>query len=549
MKTLRPFHSSVALALFSFILAACRSVGPPLQTEARPEPEAVIVPPSTLPPPWPTPSPPAVGHRQLYVTTLPDEAQVFIDGRFYGMTPLLLPDFAIGHYYLEIVKDGYKRYDTWVDYSDDQWAFFYTLVRETGFIDVRVSPPDAKVRTTSFVLRPGLNELPAGAHTVTASTFGYTAKAAAVSIRTGETSIVTITLDKAAFGFSGLSVSRTEINPRRPGPASSVTMLFSVSGPGSGGLSVIGADGRELAHLDVVTFSSRYQSVRWNGRTDSGGVAPDGTYALVIRGRGEGSPLPVEAGLEVAVDSSLSVEHGSLWSGSAGLAYAPTPLVLPAWDLELDMSALAGFAGQSGLSAPAALGARIGLGAGQEAALGLAALFGASDEPALIPSLSWKCGLISTPEDVSFSAALQAKAAYRINYNADFFTNPTGISVGVPLRLALGPFALYLAPELTAALYKVSSDPAAVLAPGAYVWLYGRAGLGLTLDSFTIAASAGFRTVPFDEGFALAYPVETAVEIAFAFPDTPLSLSAKVVAEWDTDAMRFWGGFGFGLLW
>ncbi len=549
VKPNRPAPTFITLAVLSCVLVSCSSVAPPLRAAALPAPAPVAVATPSLPPPWPSPSPPAVGHRQLYVTTLPDNAQVFIDGRFSGMTPLLLPDFAVGHYYVELVKDGYRRYSVWVDYNDDQWAFFYTLVRETGFIDLRVSPPDAEVRTASLALRPGLNEVPAGAHTLNASAFGYASKTASVSVATGGTAVVTLSLDKTDFAFSGLRLSRQAFNPHRAGPASAVELLFSVSAPGNGGLSVTGADGLPLARLSPVAFSTRRMSVRWNGRTDEGAIAPDGTYSLVLNGRGEGSSRPVEARLEVKVDSSLSVEHGSLWSGSAGLAYVPTPLVLPAGDLELDASVLAGFSGQPGLSAPAALGARVGLGGGQEAAVGLAALFGTDGEPALIPGLSWKGLLFSTPGDVSVSAAVQAKAAYAINYNADFFTNPTGISAGIPFRLALGPVSLYLDPELTAALYKVSSAPAAVPAPGAYAWLYGRAGLALTIDSFSLAASAAFRTVPFDEGFALAYPVETAVAIAFAFPDTPLSLSATVVAEWDTDTVRFWGGFGFGLLW
>jgi hypothetical protein len=545
-------HTTLLLVLIlaaAILLPSCLASGGALQ--ASESTEAAI--PSTyesyaetpsLPVPWPSPSPPAPGKQQLYVTTQPDAAQVFIDGRFSGVTPMLLPDFAFGHYYLEIVKNGYERLAGWVDYTEDHWAFFYALARETAVLDLRVSPPEAEVRTASRPLRAGKNELPAGTYTVTASAFGYRTETVEVSLRAKETATVELELEKAEFAIAGLFVSRPAFNPLRPGPASSVTLHFSVTAPGSGDLSVIGPDGREIARLDELRFSALEQTVRWNGRTAAGDVPSDGAYTFVVRGKGDDAAQTVEARLDVKLDSSLAVGHGVVWSGSAGLYYAPSPLVLPAWNLELGASALAGFAGQTGISAPAALGARVGLGGGQEVTAGLAARFGEEGAPAAVPSLSYKLQFLATPGPVELAAALQAKAAYRFNENSDFFADAAGFSAGVPFRLALGPFSLYLEPEFIAAPFKVSSA-----APGLYAWFYGRAGLAFDADGFTVAASVSARTTPLDEGFAIALPVQTALEIDVYLPASPLYLSAVALAEWDSSGARAWAGFGFGLMW
>jgi hypothetical protein len=50
----------------------------------------------------------AVG--ELSVESRPAGANVFVDGRLVGTTPLLLPDVAAGEHAIHLERDGYKRW-------------------------------------------------------------------------------------------------------------------------------------------------------------------------------------------------------------------------------------------------------------------------------------------------------------------------------------------------------------------------------------------------------------------------------------------------------
>jgi hypothetical protein len=539
---------AVSLLPVIFGLCACQSGKNALV--AREIPPAPTLPLSALvvQPAWPTPSPPAPGKQQLFITTFPEDAQVFLDERFYGQTPLLLPDFPFGHYFVKLFKNGYEPLSFWMDYSDSHWAFFNTLVLQTGELDLRITPPAAVIRSASQTLHPGPNDLPPGKYTLTASAFGYRTKSVEALVTAGRIVAVDLALDKVEFGFSSLGFNRASFNPRRAGPASGVTLHFTVNGPGSGSLAVTDQAGREVARLGELVFSSPDQVVQWNGRTASGDLSDDGLYTFVLRGAGGANERPVEARLAVTLDSNLFLEHGGLWSGSAGLWYTPSPAVLAPGGFELAAGAFALFTPAVSQSAQALIGARLGLGWGQEAAVSLGASFSGSLAPGLTPAVSWKYQVVSTAGDFGLSLALQAKAAWQINYHADLFTNPSGLSLSVPFRLALGPVAVYLTPEFTIALYKLSANPAFVPTIGAYFWFYGRAGILVNADIFTIGASVSIRTVPLDEGWALASPVQSAIELNVYIPDSPLYLTASVLAEWGVTSVNGWGGFGFGLM-
>jgi hypothetical protein len=143
-----------------------------------------------------------------------------------------------------------------------------------------------------------------------------------------------------------------------------------------------------------------------------------------------------------------------------------------------------------------------------------------------------------------------AKVAYQYNYRADLFADATGISIGIPAELKLGPIHLLLCPELIVSFTKVSYNPAETLVTGFYAWLYGRIGLYFEEGLFKIGASISLRTTPFDEGFALELPFQTAVELIVYIPDSPLYISAIGALEFESSDSYFGlAGIGFGLLW
>jgi hypothetical protein len=55
-------------------------------------------------------NPPAGGTGSLFVNSRPAGANVFVDGKLIGTTPLLLPALALGDHAVHMELDGYRRW-------------------------------------------------------------------------------------------------------------------------------------------------------------------------------------------------------------------------------------------------------------------------------------------------------------------------------------------------------------------------------------------------------------------------------------------------------
>ena len=513
----------------------------------------------------------AAGRKGLGIISDPRGAEVYLDERHVGITPLLLPALPRGRYRLTLTKEGFYPYSTWIAHFSDYSVYSLSLARITGFLRVEVLPRNALITVGASAYDPGrVLELPVGRYAVRSRAFGFEERVDTVVIRERELTELSLSLSEARFAVSAFRLNRERFNPRNPGALGSIRVSFEVSSFGAGHAVVVNEDGEEVHRRVFERFTSWSQGLTWNGRRATGQLVPDGLYTLRLRGIGEGEGTVVEQEQVVRVDSSLVLAYRSLASGSAGLVYVPTPETLPVGSFQL--SSLVFARGESDAAGtrvwvPVILGTRWGLGGPRAEELGTAPFrrweldvqagsivgYESAGGPAaralpLFASAAVKTPLLSPGGKTGFAAALQAKLAYQ-GFYTDTLANATGLSIGTPASLRLGGVSLLLQPELALGPWRISYDPAGPNVAGLYPWMYARAGLLLDLGNLSAGASIAARTLPFTEGLGLDLPFQVAAELHWLIPRSSLFLSFVLAGELTPPGWyRLQGGAGLGLL-
>ena len=80
----------------------------------------------------------------LNINSSPNGAKVFINDKEEGMTPYGTFKFP-AVYKLRIVKNGYVPIEENIEIKDDQNTFFYNLIKNVSYINLKVTPSDATV--------------------------------------------------------------------------------------------------------------------------------------------------------------------------------------------------------------------------------------------------------------------------------------------------------------------------------------------------------------------------------------------------------------------
>jgi hypothetical protein len=436
---------------------------------------------------------------------------------------------------------------------------------------VDVLPRDALVTVGSESYEPGrVSELPVGRYTLRVRSFGYEEHRETVVIRERVLTELSVTLADAPFRVSDLRVSRERFNPDNPGALGKVTIGFEVSSFGTATVVILDEEGREIHRASLPRFTTWNQEITWGGRLAGGQAVPDGVYTVELRAVGEQGEPPVERSAQLRVDSSLILAFRSVFSGGAGLLYAPTPELLPGGSFQLSTLVMAHWeqaADGTLVRVPVALAGRWGFagrGAGDystapfqrwELDVQAGSIVGyagpAGEESFVFPffaSAALRTALLAPASAIGVRSALQAKLAYQ-GVSTDTLANSTGFSLGLPSALELGSMALLLEPEIILSPWRVSYDPDASREAGFFPWLYARAGVLVDLGVLTAGLSASLRTTPFTEGFALDLPFQAAVELHWLVPRSSLFLSFAFAGEFSPpEGYYLQGGAGLGLV-
>jgi hypothetical protein len=494
--------------------------------------------------------------RGLEILSYPDGAEVYLDGRYAGITPLLLPDLSRGRYRLTVTKTGYRSYTALISFFEEHVVYNVALERITGFLRVDVQPPQASVTVGPYSYVPGrVQELPVGRYFVTARAFGFEEVTTGVAIEERELTEISLDLPQAPFAVQDLRADRERFNPRNPGALGSVRVSFRVTSYGSGFVTIVNEEDEEVYRRDFPRFVSWAQELTWNGRGSSGQLAPDGAYRLRLRLVGEREGTVVERELTLRIDSSLVLSFRTLASGSAGLLYAPSPEVLSGGSLQLSSLVLAHWESDGATTrvrVPVVLAGRWGLSGRRAGEYGRAPFqrweldlqtgttvgytTEAGEDSLTLPffvGAALKSPLLSPRSDVGFALAAQAKLTYQ-GASTDTLANSSGLS---------------LEPELIISPWRVSYDPSDPREAGFYSWLYARGGLLADLGAVTAGLSLAARTTPFGEPFGVDLPFQAAVELNWLIPRSSLFLSFVFAGEFSPPgAYYLQGGAGLGLL-
>ena len=511
----------------------------------------------------PSPSP-LEAKRGLEVISSPDNAEVWIDGAFRGLSPYIAENIAQGWHQVTIRKDGYYESSGWVDFGSDYMLYQATLTQITGFLQISVFPQDSIVSVGGQRVSPGLQQFPVGSYTVVTRSFGYADARHYITIAEKSVTSLEVSLSPAEFSVISFSLPKRELNPANPGLLGTLECNFSVTGPGGGTLKVYDQGSEEVFSQALPDFTTWDQSITWNVRDSSGSTLPDGIYRLAIEVHGRDSQNQVRQETEFRVDSTLKVAPRSVWSGSAGLLYAPVAEALPDGDFQVAVLG-AGIALGPGLfQAPIQLGARMGIGKKAEIDASVGIIVSSVAVP-FTASIAGRWTFVSPQGAYGTWAAVQAKLSLQYNPSlgvenilmTDTFANFTGISVELPFQVSLGAVNLMLSAGVTGSLwypfrtYDVS-DVNSTPIVGPVAWLYLRAGVMLELGSVMAGISASTRTEPLPGGIAFLsspIPFQAGAEIHWLIPGTHLTLTGMLAGEYEDSAnYYFMGGAGMGFL-
>ncbi len=507
----------------------------------------------------PAPNPPE-SKQGLEIVTDPDNAEVWIDGAFRGLSPYIAEDLPAGWHKITLRKTGYYEASGWADFESDYMLYQASLVQMIGYLQIAVTPPNSIVSVDGREIATGLNTLPVGDYSLLVRSFGYSDYQESVTIQEKAVTSLSVALPPAEFSISSFSVPKPGINPDNPGLLGVLDVSLFVTGPGTGELRVLNEGSVEVFSKALPEFTTWDQSFSWNVRDSSGNALPDGTYTLAVKTRGDGSESQVEREVSIRVDRTLKIAPRSLWSGSAGLLYAPVAEVLPAGDFQVSFLG-AGIAAGADFRAPVQLGARVGIGESLEVDASAGLIIGAATTP-FTASVSARWNFLSPHSSYSTSSAVLAKLTVQYNPRitggdvlmTDTFANFTGLSVEVPFQVTLGAMNLMLSAGATGSFwypYRFRSDGITPL-QGAVGWLYLRGGAFLETGSLMLGISASTRTEPLPGGIAFLsspIPFQLGAEAHWLIPGTRLVATVLMAGEYeDSHNYYLMGGGGLAFL-
>jgi len=460
----------------------------------------------------------------IYIVSYPSGAEVYLNGSYRGVTPLMIYTKKKGLYTLDLHKDGCLPLSETIDYHGRNVRYTYNLTQLYGTLQVSVEPEEAAILFNSDKIKNSLStRVPAGLNELEVSAFGYETFREQIDVAENLLTERHIQLEKAEFTISSVNIDRGRFDPLKPGPSGKIRVTVSTTNIGTGEARIINEQNQVVYRLPL-RFDSWTRQFEWNGRDNDGEPLPDGIYSLVVEARSEYGQLPISRERKIAIHRSEELYIRSLWSGSAGLLYASSPEVLPPGSKQFSLL-FQSHVSLSGHRTPTNLALRLGFSGNNEIDFQTGLITGLDlDDVPLFTSVAWKKTLIDPVERIGFSFAGLLKLAYQ-NVDTDTQTNFTGFSAGIPLAYWIYELGLFFSPEVIIAPSTVTFDPAEEPDQGVFTWGYLRFGAVLDFESVMLGISASFRTDPFGRALEIDLPFPMAAELHWRIGDTPIVLS------------------------
>jgi len=184
----------------------------------------------------------------LSIKTDPGNAQVFINERFIGKSPISSYEIKPGTVSVKLEKENFFPVDTTFILKNESSSTFSYPLQPAAYTSIEVSPTDAVVildkKTTRFASRKNLF-LPAGPHIIEISGEGYVSKTEKFNLTQGKNPAINIILEKNSQHLVTSEDAKLTTSPRvRPAtPKPALTGIrFNSNPPGA----TIWLDGRNF---------------------------------------------------------------------------------------------------------------------------------------------------------------------------------------------------------------------------------------------------------------------------------------------------------------
>lgn len=522
----------------------------------------------------------AVEQTSLQVVTTPDEADVFLDGRYLGRTPIVVRDPGLGMRTLRLSREGYRdlRYEVSLR-EGIETRVEARLLRRSGYLVIEPVSPRADGAPAEFLLngerlRGGIHELPVGSYQFQVRRFGFQELRSQITIRPDAATIVHAHLQPQPFELTGLQSSTRVVNPDDVGRLGQVQFRVEATAPGSFLFRLQNQDGEVVRSIGPLNATDFITEVMWDGGGVEGQSLPDGRYIAAVYElsydeapgqavEGAMTSVPAPAGAPalsstIEINRSFRVRMRSPFSVQAGTALVPGLEVLPPGRLQ--------FAGAVGYHAgafeggapeyyPGVMQVRIGL----PARLELGALVGGQfyDDPEL-HRYYVALGLVHRTVRAEFGP-FQSSAGIGLRGTIsdtrrdspagrpDPFGASNGGALSFPLELGRGVIYLRAAPEVGTAYPRqtyAQDDPDGFL-------LFFAARLALIVDVGYVSASVSWasRTDLQDNPVERALPDTVLTEVQALIPGTVVFIHAAVGMDYlPGTAQRGFASAGLGVL-
>ncbi|TVR05203.1 MAG: PEGA domain-containing protein [Spirochaetaceae bacterium] len=498
---------------------------------------------------------PRQGVSELRVRSVPDDADVTINNRYVGRTPLTVDDLSPGTHRVVISRSGYRTVERWIRLRDNSISELeVALEQRVGFLAVSVQPDGAELFLDGSRFADTGNRFPVGEYTLTATAFGYQTDVRRVTIRENRTTSIVIALQPAPFALSAVAITNARFNPANPGPRGSVMIRFSASAPGSAEVTIQDASDVRFTHeIKTLTAENR---VWWNGRDQSGKPLPDGLYTVIVRAVSVDGESIIQSTETVRIDSALRIGYRSMSGGVAGAQFSPDTVTLPVSSYQISAGSLGRWRVDPEAvfdRASAHLGIRVG--AGEKLEPSLAAEVAVSTERPethLQATLSLRWAYADPPPGagVRFTGAAQTVLTLASGPGTepiprDTTANHPRWAIAAPVGVVTGPIRVIFAPEIAVSDSHPAARGAAVSGRFPLVWGYGRAAVIYDSGPTVAAVSTALRTEPWLRD--VTGPLSVAVEYHRLIPNTPLFLSFVTAAEIERSG-AIMVGLGLGVL-
>ena len=373
----------------------------------------------------------------VIIRTNVEGAEVYINGKLFGTTPIATVDLSATYYNLEIRKSGYDTIRCKI-YPRKRYTYTYEFVMQKtcGFINIKNYPSGSSVYVDGSSVSSFPVEVEPGNHTVKVRKFGYEDYKEQVYVENHKTVTVTVSLKTAPFRIRNFSISKNHINPDYSSGMGKVTFSFEVTNDGSAILSVCDRYGNEVWTHEYRSFSTWNQSITWNGRDNFGNSLPDGQYTVKLYSFDYDESLPLKIDRSLIYPLSTYTPEGS-GIGSLPCAFGDGVNYVK---LFLDFGPVIDLSGEAGqlYSLPVTGGIIIDFGHYNELAFSFGA--GTATQSDLVDTVPAMFGAsFKRNISVALDSNLKFNIAPLINYNycTEFFYGPSGTNIGTGLGLGL----------------------------------------------------------------------------------------------------------------